>query len=133
VSPTVFVVDDDEALRSALVQLLEAAGLVVASYPDGSSFLADYGEERPGCVLLDVAMPGMSGIELQSTLAERGLRPAIVFLTGHGDIPMAVRAACLDQDTKGTSGDGKCELEVRNTKRSFSRTSSVISTRRTAY
>ena len=91
-SPTVFVVDDDEALRSALVQLLEAAGLSVHSYPDGRAFLDDYVPDRPGCVLLDVAMPGMTGLEVQAALCARGLHPPIVFLTGHGDIPMAVRA-----------------------------------------
>ena len=91
-SPTVSVVDDDEALREALVQLLEAAGLAAVSYPDGGAFLEDYVEGRPGCVLLDVAMPGMSGLEVQAALNARGLHPPIVFLTGHGDIPMAVRA-----------------------------------------
>jgi two-component system response regulator FixJ len=91
-TPTVFVVDDDEALRSALVQLLETAGLAVASYADGRAFLEDYVDERPGCVLLDVAMPGLSGLDVQEALRGRGLHPPIVFLTGHGDIPMAVRA-----------------------------------------
>lgn len=91
-TPTVFVVDDDEALRSALVQLLETAGLTVASYADGRAFLEHYVAERPGCVLLDVAMPGLSGLDVQDVLRDRGLHPPIVFLTGHGDIPMAVRA-----------------------------------------
>jgi two-component system response regulator FixJ len=91
-TPTVFVVDDDEALRSALVQLLESAGFAVASYADGLAFLEDCVDDRPGCVLLDVAMPGLSGLEVQEALRGRGLRAPIVFLTGHGDIPMAVRA-----------------------------------------
>jgi two-component system response regulator FixJ len=91
-SPTVFVVDDDAALREALVQLLEAAGLSVESYPDGPAFLAAFGEGRPGCLLLDVAMPGMTGLEVQTELRTRGIPIPIVFLTGHGDIPMAVRA-----------------------------------------
>ena len=91
-TPTVFVVDDDEALRSALVQLLETAGLAVSSYADGQAFLEDYVNERPGCVLLDVAMPGLNGLDVQEALRGRGLHPPIVFLTGHGDIPMAVRA-----------------------------------------
>lgn len=91
-TPTVFVVDDDAALREALVQLLEAAGLSVESYPDGRAFLRAFGEGRPGCLLLDVAMPGMTGLEVQTELRTRGIPIPIVFLTGHGDIPMAVRA-----------------------------------------
>jgi len=91
-SPTVFVVDDDAALREALVQLLEAAGLQVESYADGGAFLAAFREGRPGCLLLDVAMPGMTGLEVQGELKRRGSPIPIVFLTGHGDIPMAVQA-----------------------------------------
>jgi two-component system response regulator FixJ len=91
-TPTVFVVDDDADLREALVQLLEAAGLQVASYPDGAAFLAACEQDRPGCLLLDVAMPGMTGLEVQAELTRRGNPLPIVFLTGHGDIPMAVRA-----------------------------------------
>jgi len=91
-SPTVFVVDDDAALREALVQLLEAAGLQVESYADGGAFLAAFHEDRSGCLLLDVAMPGMTGLQVQGELKRRGSPIPIVFLTGHGDIPMAVRA-----------------------------------------
>lgn len=91
-NPTVFIVDDDPDLREALVQLLEAAGLQVESYADGASFLAACEPERPGCLLLDVAMPGMTGIEVQTELRRRGNAIPVVFLTGHGDIPMAVRA-----------------------------------------
>jgi two-component system response regulator FixJ len=91
-TPTVFVVDDDADLRDALAQLLETAGLAVESYPDGPSFLRGYEQDRPGCVLLDVAMPGMSGMEVQAALTARGEMLPVVFLTGHGDIPMAVRA-----------------------------------------
>ena len=90
--PTVFVVDDDAALREALVQLLEAAGLQVESHADGEAFLMAFQDDRPGCLLLDVAMPGMTGLEVQAELKRRGSRIPIVFLTGHGDIPMAVRA-----------------------------------------
>ena len=89
---TVFVVDDDEAMRDALVQLLETAGLRAESYADGATFLAACGQDRSGCGLLDVAMPGMSGLEVQAELTKRGLAMPIIFLTGHGDIPMAVRA-----------------------------------------
>jgi len=91
-NPTVFVVDDDSDLREALVQLLETAGLSVAAYADGPSFLRAYEHDRPGCVLLDVAMPGMSGLEVQAALTARGEAIPVLFLTGHGDVPMAVRA-----------------------------------------
>jgi len=89
---TVFVVDDDEAMRDALSQLLEAAGLQVETYAGGAEFLAAYGENRPGCLLLDMAMPGMTGLEVQAELNSHGFAIPILFLTGHGDIPMAVRA-----------------------------------------
>lgn len=89
---TVFVVDDDDAMRDALAQLLEAAGLQVEIHANGSDFLAAFGENRPGCVLLDMAMPGMTGLEVQAALKARSLAIPILFLTGHGDIPMAVQA-----------------------------------------
>ncbi|MDO9220303.1 MAG: response regulator [Thiobacillus sp.] len=89
---TVFVVDDDDAMRDALAQLLEAAGLQVEIHANGSDFLAAFGENRPGCVLLDMAMPGMTGLEVQAALKARGWAIPILFLTGHGDIPMAVQA-----------------------------------------
>jgi len=89
---TVFVVDDDDAMRDALVQLLETAGLQVEAHADGPAFLAAYEADRPGCLLLDMAMPGMTGLEVQAALNARGLTIPTIFLTGHGDIPMAVRA-----------------------------------------
>lgn len=89
---TVFVVDDDAGMRDALVQLLETAGLQVESYTSGPDFLTAYESDRPGCLLLDMAMPGMSGLEVQAALNTLGLTIPIIFLTGHGDIPMAVRA-----------------------------------------
>ncbi len=91
-TPTVFIVDDDPAMRDALCQLLENAGLLVVPYADGPAFLAGCGENCAGCILLDVAMPGMSGQQVQAALMERGVRIPILFLTGHGDIPMAVKA-----------------------------------------
>ena len=91
-APRVFVVDDDTMFRNSLCQMLEGAGLEVENYPNGSTFLADYREDRPGCLLLDIAMPGMSGLEVQHEVKERGLEIPILFLTGHGDVPMAVRA-----------------------------------------
>ena len=89
---TVFVVDDDVAMRDALAQLLDAAGLPVETHAGGSAFLGAYGENRPGCLLLDMAMPGMNGLEVQAVLKARGFAIPILFLTGHGDIPMAVQA-----------------------------------------
>jgi len=90
--PTVFVVDDDSALRDALRGLLGTAGLQVEAYADGPTFLDAIDGDRVGCVLLDMAMPGMSGHQVQAALKERGLDLPIIFLTGHGDIPAAVRA-----------------------------------------
>lgn len=91
-SQTVFILDDDEAMRDALSQLLETVGLQVEAYADGPAFLAAYGKGRPGCLLLDMAMPGMTGLDVQAELKARGLMIPIIFLTGHGDIPLAVRA-----------------------------------------
>ncbi|MBK9119822.1 MAG: response regulator transcription factor [Phycisphaerales bacterium] len=89
---TVFVIDDDEALCEALRFLLEAAGLQVATFPSAESFLGSYDVQRRGCLLLDVRMQGMSGLELQACLARDPLHPPVILLTGHGDIPMAVQA-----------------------------------------
>jgi two-component system response regulator FixJ len=89
---TVFVVDDDAAMRDALAQLLETAGLQVEAHADGPAFLAAFDSNRWGCLLLDMAMPGMNGFEVQAALNARGLSIPIIFLTGHGDIPMAVQA-----------------------------------------
>lgn len=89
---TVFVVDDDDAMRDALAQLLETADLQVEVHADGPAFLAAFEANRPGCLLLDMAMPDMTGFEVQAALNARGLSIPIIFLTGHGDIPMAVQA-----------------------------------------
>ena len=89
---TVFIVDDDAAMRDALAQLLETAGLQAEAHADGPAFLAACEADRPGCLLLDVAMPGMTGFEVQAALNARGLTIPTIFLTGHGDIAMAVRA-----------------------------------------
>lgn len=91
-NPTVFIVDDDEAMRDSLSLLLESAGQLVKIHADGPSFLAAYSADQPGCLLLDMAMPSMTGLEVQAALRARGLDIPIVFLTGHGDIPLAVRA-----------------------------------------
>ena len=88
----VFVVDDDEAVRDALSMMLQTAGYRVESFASATQFLDEYQPQQSGCLILDVRMPGISGLELQDTLAESGSALPIVFLTGHGDVPMAVRA-----------------------------------------
>ncbi|MDX1376423.1 MAG: response regulator [Burkholderiales bacterium] len=91
-SAAVHVVDDDAAVRRGLGLLLTGAGFEVRSYASAEAFLAESGASPAGCLLLDVAMPGMSGLELQAVLAARGVRLPVIFLTGHGDIPSSVRA-----------------------------------------
>jgi len=90
--PTVFVVDNDEAIRDALGMLLRAAGQRVETFNSALTFLNDYRPNHSGCLVLDIRMPGMSGLELQDELHKRRMTIPIVFLTGHGDVPMAVRA-----------------------------------------
>jgi FixJ family two-component response regulator len=89
---TVFVVDDDADLRESLGWLLESAGLRVRSYSTAQEFLTEYKSEEPGCLLLDVRMPGLSGLDLQEELRRRGVPPPIIIMTGHAKVPMAVRA-----------------------------------------
>jgi FixJ family two-component response regulator len=91
-APTVFVVDDDEAVRGSLRLLLKSVGLAATTLPTAQEFLAKYAPEQPGCLVLDVRMPGMSGLELQEQLNIRGAIIPVIFITGHGDIPMAVEA-----------------------------------------
>lgn len=91
-APTVFVVDDDEAVRGGLQQLLQAIGLNVQTYASADEFLASYRPGQPGCLVLDIRMPGMGGLDLQEQLARQGIQLPIIFLTGHGDVPAAVRA-----------------------------------------
>ncbi len=87
---TVYIVDDDEAVRDSLRWLLEANNYRVRAFPSGESFLAEYDEKRPGVLIVDVRMPGMSGLELQEQLIARKSTMPIVFITGHGDVPWAV-------------------------------------------
>ena len=89
---TVFVVDDDPSVLKALARLLTQGGWTVETYESAESFLARLEPQRPGCLVLDVDLPGLDGIELQRRQAEAGQRLPIVFLTGRGDIPMSVRA-----------------------------------------
>jgi two-component system response regulator FixJ len=90
--PTIFVVDDDSAVRDALKLLLRSVGQSVETYGAGAEFLDSYSEDRPGCLVLDIRMPGMSGLELQQKLNEKHSILPIIFITGHGDVPMAVEA-----------------------------------------
>ena len=89
---TVLVVEDDKILQQQIRKLLEGAGFAVETHASATTLLAHLRPEQRGCLVLDVNLPGMSGIELQTTLNERGIPLPIVFLTGHGTIPMAVDA-----------------------------------------
>ena len=88
----VFVVDDDEAVRSSTKLLLKSVGLPAVTFSSAQEFLDNYDPLQPGCVVLDVRMPLMSGLELQQLLNMRGAIIPVIFITGHGDIPMAVEA-----------------------------------------
>ena len=89
---TVFVIDDDEAVCDALGMLLRASGVRVETFNSAQAFLNIYRPQRAGCLLLDIRMPGMSGLDLQDELHKRRYAIPIIFLTGHGDVPLAVRA-----------------------------------------
>jgi len=88
----VFVVDDDQAMRASLQWLIESVGMAVRTFDSANAFLAAYEPSWFGCLLLDVRMPGMSGLELQAYLARRDIRLPVIVITGHGDIAMAVKA-----------------------------------------
>ena len=89
---TVFVVDDDEAVRTSLRLLLKSVGLPVETFASAQEFLDQFDPDRAGCLVLDIRMPGMSGLELQQHLNDRHSIMPVVFITGHGDVPMAVEA-----------------------------------------
>ena len=90
--PTIFVVDDDDAVRTSLRLLLKSVGLPVETFAAAQEFLAAFDAERAGCLVLDIRMPGMSGLELQQRMNDIHAIIPIVFITGHGDVPMAVEA-----------------------------------------
>jgi RNA polymerase sigma factor (sigma-70 family) len=90
-TPTVFVVDDDEAVRSALKLLMKSVGLECELYASAGDFLRAYDPDRHGCLVLDVRMSGMNGVELQEELAKMRAMIPIIFISGHGNIEMAVR------------------------------------------
>ena len=91
-SGTVFVVDDDESVRDSISIMLDSVGVENRAYESALDFLEHYDADEHCCLVLDIRMPGISGLELQDTLNGRGLEVPIVFITGHGDIPMAVEA-----------------------------------------
>jgi two-component system response regulator FixJ len=90
--PVVYVIDDDEKICEALLFLLKSVGQKAVTFASGKDFLAQYSIDIPGCIVSDIRMPGMSGMELQQELHRRGSNTPIIFITGHGDIPMAVEA-----------------------------------------
>jgi two-component system, LuxR family, response regulator TtrR len=87
---TVYIVDDDEAVRDSLRWLLEANTYRVKAFASAEAFLSEYREDQPGVLIVDVRMPGMSGLQLQEELINRKSLMPVVFITGHGDVPMAV-------------------------------------------
>ncbi|MEQ8661125.1 MAG: response regulator transcription factor [Gammaproteobacteria bacterium] len=90
--PTVFIVDDDLAVRQSLTLLIRSMALPVEAFESAQDFLNRGDPTRPGCLVLDIRMPGMSGLELQDELGRRDFALPVIFITGHGDIGMAVRA-----------------------------------------
>lgn len=96
---TVFIVDDEEAVRDSIAMLLRSVRMTTRCFADAAEFLERYRPEEPGCLVIDVRMPRMSGLELQQELNRRGWTLPLIFITGHGDVPMAVeamRAGALD-------------------------------------
>src|SRR5271168_438148 len=90
--PIIYVVDDDDGMRRALDALLSTVGYETAVYSRPSEFLANFKAEAPGCLVLDIRMPDMSGLEVQQQLNRMGSMMPVIFITGHGDVPMAVQA-----------------------------------------
>ena len=91
-APTVFVIDDDAGVRASIQGLLRSASLRSASFGTAEEFLRSKPPDGPSCLVLDVSLPGVNGLDLQRELADAGVRIPIIFITGHGDIPMSVRA-----------------------------------------
>ena len=91
-NPSVFIVDDDQAIRYAMQALMESVGLNYEIFHSADQFLEQFSLDKPGCLVLDIRMPGLGGLELQEKLIEKGSTLPIIFITGHGDVPMAVEA-----------------------------------------
>jgi FixJ family two-component response regulator len=140
-SPTVFVVDDDDAVRQSLKLLFKSAGIAAEAAGSAQEFLSSYEASHPGCLVLDVRMPGMSGLEMQHELNVRGAMIPVIFITGHGDIPMAVEAMqhgafdflqkpfrdqeLLDRVQRALSRDADNRVRMRHTDRIRERLSSL--------
>ena len=92
IAPLIYVVDDDASVREALSSLIRSAGLRVETFTSAQEFLAHPQTDVPSCLVLDVQLPGLSGLDLQQELAKADIQIPIIFLTGHGDIPTSVRA-----------------------------------------
>ncbi len=90
--PTVFLIDDDPLMREYLVLLLKNAGHMVEAFASATDFLHSFDPVRPGCIISDIRMPGMGGLELQEYLASREIPTPIIIITGYGDVPLAMRA-----------------------------------------
>jgi FixJ family two-component response regulator len=91
-APSVFVIDDDAAMRAAIQGLLKSAGLRSETFGAAEEFLRSKQPDGPSCLVLDVSLPGISGLDFQHQLADAGIQIPIIFITGHGDVPMTVRA-----------------------------------------
>ena len=91
-APTVFIIDDDRGMRQAIQDLVESVGLRAESFASGQEFLSSKNTNGPSCLVLDVRLPQMSGLDFQRRLAEAGMQIPIIFVTAHGDIPMSVKA-----------------------------------------
>jgi two-component system response regulator FixJ len=136
-TPTVFVVDDDEGVRESLRFLLKSVGLSTKVLGSAAEFLASHDANQPGCLVLDVRMPAMSGLELQQQLNLRGDMIPVIFITGHGDIPMAVEAMqhgafdflqkpfrdqeLIDRLQKALAKDARTRSELKHRAQSLSR------------
>lgn len=89
---TIFIIDDDESVRASIQGLLKSVGLRSESFANAQDFLSHAAIHSPGCLVLDVRLPGLNGLEFQRKLTETGVKIPIIFVTGHGDIPMSVKA-----------------------------------------
>jgi two-component system, LuxR family, response regulator FixJ len=89
---TVYIVDDDAVVRDALKLLMESVGLQVVAFASAQEYLDQFDADQAGCLIVDVRMPGISGLDLQARLAAERIHPPVIIITGHGDVPMAVRA-----------------------------------------
>ena len=116
--PTVFIVDDDPAIRFAMQALMDSVNIEHEIYASGDEFLEGVDEHRAGCLVLDIRMPGLGGLELQDELIKRGSTLPIIFITGHGDVPMAVDAmqkGAVDFYSKTVSRPGLARPYSRGT------------------